>query len=111
MITAPGAPAITFASGVRRPPRPSPSHQTPSDHATDAASASLTVGRQAMPSPSNTSMTAMAIVASAPCAPISRLAQPDRAGYQCRVAPGSIGHRIGEAAAEHEDLNLQHSVE
>ncbi len=89
MITAPGAPAITFASGVRRPPRPSPSHQTPSDHATDAASASLTVGRQAMPSPSITSMTAMAIVASAPCAPISPLAQPTGPAINAGLPPAA----------------------
>src|SRR6266566_1585887 len=50
-MTGPGAPLTGLAVPARMPPKPSPSHQTASDHATDAASASLRVGRQAMPRP------------------------------------------------------------
>src|SRR5260370_19954760 len=49
MITAPGAPLTGFAVPASTPPRPSPNHRTPSDHAIEAASAALTVGRQAIP--------------------------------------------------------------
>src|SRR6201981_2010303 len=50
-MTGPGAPLTGLEVPARMPPKPSPSHQTASDHAIDAASASLTVGRQAMPRP------------------------------------------------------------
>jgi hypothetical protein len=49
MITAPGAPSHGLALPVSTPPRPSPSHQTAMDQATEAASANLTAGRQAIP--------------------------------------------------------------
>src|SRR6185437_15795701 len=39
-----------LALPVSTPPRPSPSHQTAMDQATEAASANLTAGRQAIPS-------------------------------------------------------------
>ena len=50
-MTGPGAPLTGLAVPARMPPKPSPSHHTASDHAIDAASASLRVGRQAMPRP------------------------------------------------------------
>ena len=50
-MTGPGAPLTGLAVPARMPPKPSPSHQTASDHAIDAASASRSVGRQAMPRP------------------------------------------------------------
>ena len=53
MITAPGAPFSGLAAPVSTPPSPSPNHHTPSAHRTEAASATRTVGRNAMPSPSS----------------------------------------------------------
>jgi hypothetical protein len=50
-MTGPGAPLTGLAVPARMPPKPSPSHHTASDQATEAASASLRVGRQAMPRP------------------------------------------------------------
>ena len=44
-ITAPGPPVTGFALPLSTPPRPSPNHHTPSDHAIEAASATRTVGR------------------------------------------------------------------
>ena len=111
MITAPGAPAITFASGVSRPPKPSPSHHTPSAQATEAPSASLTVGRHAMPSPmqhldnGDGDRGERAVRADQPARP------PDRSGDDGRVAASRVGDGVGEAVAEHEDLDLQDAVE
>ena len=53
MITAPGAPLSGLAAPLSTPPSPSPNHHTPSDQRTEAASATRTVGRNAMPSPSS----------------------------------------------------------
>ena len=53
MITAPGAPLTGLAAPVSTIPSPSPNHHTPSDQATEAASATRTVGRQAIPMPSS----------------------------------------------------------
>ena len=53
MITAPGAPLSGLAAPLSTPPRPSPNHQTPSAQATEAASATRNVGRNAMPRPSS----------------------------------------------------------
>ena len=58
MITAPGAPFTGSAAPLSTPPRPSPNHHTPSDHTTEAARATRTVGRHAMPSPSRIWMVA-----------------------------------------------------
>ena len=64
MMTAPGAPLTGLAVPFRTPPRPSPSHHTASDHTTELASASLSVGRQAIPRPSASWMNAkIALVA------------------------------------------------
>src|ERR1019366_7981832 len=49
---APGAPLTAWAVPAITPPRPSPNHHTAHDHTIDAASAALTLGRQAIPSPS-----------------------------------------------------------
>ncbi len=51
MITAPGAPFSGLATPFSIPPSPSPNHHTPIAQAIDAARASRTVGRNAMPSP------------------------------------------------------------
>ena len=51
MITAPGAPLAGPPAPFRTPPRPSPNHHTPRAHAIEAPSASLSVGRQAIPRP------------------------------------------------------------
>ncbi len=56
-------------------------------------------------------MIAMPTVASAPWAPISLLVQLTGPEISAGVAPSGIGHRVGEAAAEHEDLDLQHAVQ
>ena len=48
-ITAPGAPLSGLAVPASTPPKPSPIHHTPSDHATERPSAALTLGRQAIP--------------------------------------------------------------
>src|SRR5215471_6431346 len=53
MITAPGPPITGFAVPASTPPRPSPTHQTPRAQGIEAASATLTVGRQAMPTARN----------------------------------------------------------
>src|SRR6516165_6292773 len=53
MITAPGPPITGFAVPASTPPSPSPTHQTPRAQGMEAASATLTVGRQAMPTPMN----------------------------------------------------------
>ena len=53
MITAPGAPLSGLAPPLSTPPSPSPNHHTPSAHRIEAASATRTVGRNAMPSPSS----------------------------------------------------------
>ena len=50
MITAPGAP-LAGPPRRRTPPRPSPNHHTPRAHVIEAPSASLRVGRQAIPRP------------------------------------------------------------
>ena len=67
MITAPGAPVTGSAAWVSTPPRPSPSHQTPSDQAIDAPSATRTVRRQAMPSPSSNCTDANRALLTIPC--------------------------------------------
>ena len=64
MITAPGAPFSGLAPPFRIPPSPSPNHQTPMDQATDAASATRTVGRTAMPSPSSSWIVAKIVFSS-----------------------------------------------
>ena len=58
MITAPGAPLTGLAVPVSTKPSPSPSHQTASAQATEAASAILVAGRQAIPSASTSWMDA-----------------------------------------------------
>src|SRR5882724_7110255 len=67
MITAPGAPFHGLALPVSTPPRPSPSHQTATDQATEAASANLTVGRQAIPRAMISWMVAKAAFVTAGC--------------------------------------------
>jgi hypothetical protein len=49
-----------LAAPVSTPPRPSPSHHTATDQMTDPASASRTVGRQAIPRPSTSWIVAKA---------------------------------------------------
>jgi hypothetical protein len=58
MITAPGAPLTGLASPVSTIPSPSPNHHTPSAQAIEAASATRTAGRHAIPMPSSTWMVA-----------------------------------------------------
>src|SRR5580693_2534587 len=53
MSTAPGPPITGFAVPLSTPPNPSPNHQTPSAQGIEAASATLTAGRHAMPAPIN----------------------------------------------------------
>src|SRR5215472_12673238 len=53
MITAPGPPITGFAVPASTPPSPSPTHQTPRAQGIEAASATLTVGRRAMPTARN----------------------------------------------------------
>jgi hypothetical protein len=48
----PGPPTRSVALPANTPPRPSPSHQTPSAHGIDAASASVTVRRHSRPAAS-----------------------------------------------------------
>jgi hypothetical protein len=67
MITAPGAPSHGLALPVSTPPRPSPSHQTATDQATEAASAYLAAGRQAIPMAMISWMVAKAAFVSAGC--------------------------------------------
>ena len=64
MITAPGAPFSGLAAPLSTPPSPSPNHQTPSAHAIEAASASRTVGRQAIPRPISSWMVAKIVFTS-----------------------------------------------
>ena len=54
MITAPGAPLTGLALLVSTIPRPSPNHHTPTAQAIEVASATRTVGRQAIPIASST---------------------------------------------------------
>ena len=72
MITAPGAPVTGLAAGVSTPPRPSPSHQTASDQTIEAASATRTVRRPAMPSPSSNCTAANTALVAIPCCAIKR---------------------------------------
>ena len=58
MITAPGAPLTGLALLVSTIPSPSPNHHTPSAQAIEAASASRTVGRHAIPIASSSWMVA-----------------------------------------------------
>ena len=53
MITAPGAPLTGLALPVSTIPSPSANHHTPTAHAIEPASASRSVGRQAIPIPSS----------------------------------------------------------
>jgi hypothetical protein len=70
MMTAPGAPLSGFADEVRIPPRPSPSHQTPMAHGTDAASASRVVRRHRIPAPIASCTVAKHAFESTRCRPI-----------------------------------------
>src|SRR5215467_750236 len=63
MITAPGPPITGFAVPASTPPSPSPTHQTPRAQGIEAASATLTVGRQAIPTPMNSCTLANAALA------------------------------------------------
>src|SRR5215470_2507819 len=63
MITAPGAPITGFAVPASTPPSPSPAHQTPRAQGIEAASATLTAGRQAMPTARNSCTLANAALA------------------------------------------------
>src|SRR5262250_1749239 len=63
MITAPGPPITGFAVPASTPPSPSPAHQTPRAQGIEAASATLTAGRQAMPTARNSCTLANAALA------------------------------------------------
>ena len=67
MITAPGAPLAGPPAPLRTPPRPSPNHHTPRPHAIEAPSASLRVGRQAIPSAIVSWMNAKIALVRVPC--------------------------------------------
>ena len=58
MTTAPGAPLTGLALLVSTIPSPSPNHHTPSAQAMEAASATRTVGRHAIPIASSSWMVA-----------------------------------------------------
>src|ERR1022692_1354848 len=75
MITAPGAPLSGFAFPVSTAPSPSPSHHTPSDQATEAPSAILTVGRQAIPMASSSCTVANAEFIATACCSMRRADQ------------------------------------
>ena len=64
MITAPGAPLSGLAAPLSTPPSPSPNHHTPSDQAIEAASATRTVGRNAMPRPISSWIVAKIVLSS-----------------------------------------------
>ena len=67
MITAPGAPLAGPPAPFRTPPRPSPNHHTPRAHPIEAPSASLSVGRQAIPRPIASWMNAKTAFVAVPC--------------------------------------------
>src|SRR5260370_42350926 len=103
MITAPGAPLTGFAVPASTPPRPSPNHQTPSDHAIEAASAALTVGRQAIPRAISSCTVANAALITVRWCPTSQASQligrATTAGLLWAVAPiiwvETVGNKEG----------------
>ena len=71
----PGAPPTGLAVPASTPPRPSPSHHTLRAQATEAPSASRTVGRQAIPRASSSWIVAKAALSPAGCCPTRRASQ------------------------------------
>ena len=80
------------------PPRPSPNHHTSDAHPIDAARATLTVGRQAMPRPSRIWMAAKAASVPTEWSAMMRDAHSTEwatgVGLPCAVGASICGARI-----------------
>ena len=93
------------------PPKPSPSHQTASDHAIDAASASLS-GRAPGDAEAQGQLDGGEEGVQHDHVVVDEVRRPgDRAGHHAGIAVRALGQHVREALGEHGRLELQDAVQ